>query len=287
MTTPDSPSTSSAPSSRAPLDTARRLRRHWPEYLLEALGLALFMLSAAAFAILIEHPDSHVRAAVTDALPRRLLMGIAMGLTAMTLIYSPLGARSGAHLNPATTMTFLRLRRMHVVDAAAYIVAQFVGGLAGIFAAVALLARWIDAPSIRYVATVPGEMWGVAAAFVAEAVITFMLMTVILHVSNHPRWSQYTGVCAGLLVAAYITIEAPISGMSMNPARSLGPALLSGAVAPLWIYFVAPAIGMLSAAELFVRTRGPSAVFCAKLHHHTTARCIFHCRFPELADHVS
>jgi aquaporin Z len=129
---------------------------------------------------------------------------------------------------------------------------------------------------------VPGEMWGTAAAFAAEAVITFVLMTVILHVSNHARWSRYTGVCAGLLVAAYITFEAPISGMSMNPARSLGPALLSGAVGPLWIYFAAPAIGMLSAAELFVRTRGLGAVFCAKLHHHTAARCIFHCRFPEL-----
>jgi aquaporin Z len=273
---------SDSPSPYAPLDAAQRLRRHWPEYVLEALGLALFMLSAAGFAILIEHPDSHVRVAVRDALPRRLLMGIAMGLTAMTLIYSPLGARSGAHLNPATTMTFLRLGRMHVVDAAAYVGAQFVGGIAGISLAALLLGPWIDAPSVRYVATVPGEMWGAAAAFVAEAVITFVLMTVILHVSNHVRWSRYTGVCAGLLVAAYIAIEAPISGMSMNPARSLGPALLSGAVAPLWIYFVAPAIGMLSAAELFVRTHGPGAVFCAKLHHHTTARCIFHCRFSEL-----
>lgn len=269
-------------SPRVPLDAVQRLRSHWPEYSLEALGLALCMVAAAAFASAIEHPDSPLRAAVTDALPRRVLMGIAMGVTAMTLIYSPLGARSGAHLNPATTMTFLRLRRIHAVDAAAYVVAQFVGGIAGISFAAALLARWIDAPSVRYVATVPGETWGMAAAFVAEAFITFLLMTVILHVSNHVRWTRYTGVCAGLLVATYITLEAPISGMSMNPARSLGPALLSGDVGPLWIYFIAPAIGMLSAAELFVRTRGLNAVFCAKLHHHTATRCIFHCRFPEL-----
>lgn len=266
---------------------AQRLKDHWPEYALEALGLALFMLSAAAFAIVIEHPDSPLRATVTGALPRRLLMGIAMGLTAATLIYSPVGARSGAHLNPATTVTFLRLERMHTVDAAGYVVAQFAGGVAGISIAAALLGPWIGAPSVRYVATVPGEMWGMTAAFLAEAAITFVLMTVVLHVSNHARWSRYTGVCAGLLVAAYITFEAPISGMSMNPARSLGPAILSDAVGPLWIYFIAPAIGMLSAAELFVRTRGPGAVFCAKLHHHTGARCIFHCRFPELVDPVS
>lgn len=274
--------TRDARSRQAPLDTAARLREHWPEYALEALGLALFMVAAAAFASAIEHPDSPLRAAVTDALPRRLLMGLAMGLTAATLIYSPLGARSGAHLNPATTMTFVRLGRMHAVDGAAYVVAQFLGGLAGIAIAAALLRPWIDAPAVRYVATVPGEMWGVTAAFVAEAVITFVLMTVVLRVSNHARWSRYTGLCAGLLVASYITIEAPISGMSMNPARSLGPALLSGAVEPLWIYFVAPAIGMLSAAELFVRTRGLGAVFCAKLHHHTDARCIFHCRYHDL-----
>lgn len=225
-------------------------------------------------------PASALRAAVIDAAPRRVLMGIAMGLTAMALIYSPLGARSGAHLNPVTTLTFLRLGKVHAVDAAAYAAAQFAGGLAGIAIAAALLSRWIAAPSVRYVATVPGEMWGTAAAFVAEAVIAFVLMTVILHVSNHERWSRCTGVCAGLLIALYITIEAPISGMSMNPARSLGPALLSGEIGPLWIYFAAPAIGMLSAAELFVRTRGSNAVCCAKLHHYTAARCIFHCQFP-------
>jgi aquaporin Z len=259
-----------------------RMRRHWPEYTLEALGLGLFMIAAALFATLLEHPSSPLRAAVPDATPRRVLMGLAMGLTAVTLIYSPLGTRSGAHLNPATSMTFLRLGRMHAIDTAGYVVSQFAGGLAGILLAAWVLAPWIAAPSVRYVATVPGE-WGVAAAFAAEIVITFVLMTVILHVSNHPRWSRFTGCCAGLLVAIYITVEAPVSGMSMNPARSLGPALLSGDLDSLWIYFAAPPIGMLAAAELFIRTRGLEAVFCAKLHHHTAARCIFHCRYADLA----
>jgi aquaporin Z len=255
-----------------------RMRRHWPEYAMEAFGLGLFLIAAAAFATLIEHPSSPLRAAVPHAAPRRVLMGLAMGLTAITLIYSPLGARSGAHLNPATTMTFLRLGRMHPIDAAGYVVAQFAGGIGGILAAAWALAPWIASPSVRYVATVPGE-WGAAAACAAEAVITFVLMTVILHVSNHARWSRFTGCCAGLLIAIYITVEAPVSGMSMNPARSLGPALLSGDLDSVWIYFAAPPIGMLSAAELFVRTRGLQAVFCAKLHHHTTARCIFHCGY--------
>jgi aquaporin Z len=258
-----------------------RLRDHWPEYLMEASGLALFMLSAASFATLLEYPLSPVRQTLPDALLRRMFMGLAMGSTAIALIYSPIGARSGAHLNPATTLTFYRLRRVHLADALAYILAQFAGGLAGISAAAFALGMRIQVPTVNYVATVPGA-WGMWAAFIAEVTITFLLMTVILHVSNHPRWSRFTGLCAGVLVATYITIEAPISGMSMNPARSFGPALLAGDVSALWIYFIAPPLGMLAAAEVFVRTRGIERVFCAKLHHHTAARCIFHCRFGEL-----
>jgi aquaporin Z len=258
-----------------------RLRQHWPEYLMEAAGLGLFMLSAATFATLLEHPMSPVRQALPDAFARRVLMGLAMGSTAVALIYSAIGARSGAHLNPATTLTFYRLGRVHAGDATGYVIAQFAGGLVGISLAALALGPRLSVPTVNYVATHPG-MWGTGAAFAAEIIITFVLMTVILHVSNHARWSRYTGLCAGLLVATYITVEAPISGMSMNPARSFGPALLARDVATLWIYFIAPPLGMLTAAEVFVRTMGLERVFCAKLHHHTTARCIFHCRFGEL-----
>jgi aquaporin Z len=104
-------------------------------------------------------------------------------------------------------------------------------------------------------------------AFGAEALITFVLMSVILVVSNYPRWARWTGLCAGLLVAVYITVEAPLSGMSMNPARTLGPVAFTGDPTALWIYFVAPALGMLAAAEVYVWRWGREAVFCAKLCH--------------------
>jgi aquaporin Z len=258
-----------------------RLRLHWPEYLAEGVGLGLFMISASLFASLIEHPESPLRQAVINPLVRRLLMGLAMGSTAIALIYSPIGARSGAHTNPATTFTFWRLGRVHSLDAAAYVAAQFIGAIAGILVASQIFRAWIEAPEVHYVATVPGP-WGHLAALAAEIVIAFVMMSAILRVSNHPMLSRYTGLCAGTLVALYITFEAPISGMSLNPARSFGPALLTGELNTLWIYFVAPPVGMLLAADLYVRTRGLRGVFCAKLHHHSSARCIFNCHFEEI-----
>jgi aquaporin Z len=257
---------------------ARALIAHWPEYLIEAAGLGIFMLAACVFGTLLGHPASPLVHAVPGPLARRALMGVAMGLTAITLIYSPWGRRSGAHFNPATTLTFWRLGKVAPADALLYGAAQAVGGIAGVALAAALLGASLAAPNVNYVATLPGPA-GPLGAFSAEVAITFVLMTVVLRVSNDARLARLTGLCAGVLVATYITVEAPLSGMSMNPARSLASALLAGAWPALWIYFVAPPLGMLLAAELFVRRRGLAAVLCAKLHHDTSHHCIFRCRY--------
>jgi aquaporin Z len=92
-------------------DMRQTLRRHWPEYLMEAAGLGFFMLSACAFTVLFYYPESPVGRSVESDILRRLLMGMAMGSTAVALIYSPWGRRSGAHLNPVVTLTFWRLIR--------------------------------------------------------------------------------------------------------------------------------------------------------------------------------
>jgi aquaporin Z len=258
------------------------LRSHWPEYLIEAAGLGIFMLVACAFGTLLGHPASPVVQALPEPLGRRALMGVAMGLTAIALIYSPWGRRSGAHFNPATTLMFWRLGKIAPADAALYALAQTAGGIAGVVLAAALVGPPLGAPDVRYVATLPGVV-GALGAFVAECVITFVLMSVVLRASNTPGLARFTGLFAGALVATYITLEAPLSGMSMNPARSLASALPAHTWPSLWIYFLAPPLGMLLAAELYVRHRGPAAVFCAKLHHDTSQRCIFHCRYAELA----
>lgn len=244
------------------------------EYLMEAALLGIFMLSACAIVVLLDYPSSPVRLAIPNADLRRLLTGLAMGATAVSLIYSPWGMQSGAHFNPATTLTFYRLGKVPSRDALGYIGAQFAGAAAGVGVAWALLGPRLEDPATHFAATLPGPT-GVAVAFLAEVVIAFLLMSVILRVSNHERFARYTGLCAGIMVAVFITVEGPLSGMSMNPARTLGSALYARDWTALWIYFVAPPLGMLAAAELYLRQRGSQAVFCAKLHHQNDKPCIF------------
>src|SRR5262245_43135938 len=219
--------------------------------------------------------------ALPDPFARRALMGVAMGLTAILLIRSPWGQRSGAHLNPATTLTFWRLGKVETRDAIAYAIAQIVGGLAGVAVAAAVLGALVGHPDVNYVATTPGRA-GIAAAFAAEVVITFVFISVVLRVSNTASIARHTPLFVGALVAIYITVGAPISGMSMNPARSLASALPAGASDVLWIYFLAPPAGMLLAAEVYVRRCGAAAVYCAKLDHDNPRWCIFRCRYTEL-----
>jgi MIP family channel proteins len=253
------------------------LRRHWPEYLIEAAGLGLFMFSACLMVSLLEYPRSPVHGMISDALIRRALAGVAMGLTAVAIIYSPWGRRSGAHLNPAVTLTFWRLGKVAPWDAALYTAGQFAGGLAGV-----LVARsWIGAPvadaSVNYAATIPGPR-GPLIAFAAEIAIAFGLMLVVLALSNS-RWEGFTGLACGALIAAYITVEAPLSGMSINPARTLASALPAGTYTALWVYFTAPLIGMFLAGDLYGWLRGEDRVRCAKLCHGTGAPCIFRCGY--------
>src|SRR6266496_3035727 len=203
----------------------RALKEHWPEYFCEAAELGLFMISASLFTMLLWHPSSPVLNLIPNPFVRRMLTGMAMGGTAIALIFSPLGKRSGAHFNPAVTLTFWRLGKVKNWDAFFYVIAQFIGGISGVLV-VALVARMaLSHRAVNYVATLPGSH-GMMAAFVAELVIAFILMTVVLTVSNTPHLARYTGIFAGCLVAIYITFEGPLSGMSMNPARTFAPAFV-------------------------------------------------------------
>jgi aquaporin Z len=238
------------------------LRAHWPEYLIEAWALATFMVSASIVTTELEAPGGLLRGAIGNYRVRLALIGLAMGSTAVALIYSPWGKRSGAHMNPCVTLAFFSLGRISAIDSAFYIIAQFAGGLLGVLAAWALLGSAFAQPPVSFIVTLPGTA-GTAAAFLAEAGISLMLMLAILEVSNSRRWSQYSGLVAGLLITCYVAFESPLSGMSMNPARTLASALPARNCVGLWIYFSAPCLGMWAAARIF----DASTPWAQRSHH--------------------
>ena len=253
------------------------LKQHWPEYLIEFWCLGTFMLSACFFGVALFYPGSPVVAALSFGF-RNMLMGVAMGSTAVAIICSPWGQRSGAHFNPAVTLTFLRLAKIDRSDALFYVAAHFVGGVAGVLSAWLILGQLLADAAVNFVVTVPGS-YGSGVAFLAEIVISFVQMSMILFTSNSVRYARLTPYFAGLLVATYITFESPLSGMSMNPARSVASAAVANVWTGWWIYLLAPVLAMFLAGEVFVRTRGLKAVLCAKLNHFGQARCIFNCNF--------
>jgi len=262
------------PAKQAHRSAALSLRTHWPEYLMESAELALFMISACVVTAVLEHPASSLRHVLPNAFTRRLITGVAMGLTLLALIHSKWGKRSGAHMNPAFTLMFLRLGKLEAWDAAFYAVSQFAGGVAGVLISLLLLGPWLAHPEVNFAATQPG-MSGILVAFTAELLISFVLALTVLVVSNHSKTSRFTPYFAASLVAAYITFEAPFSGMSMNPARTFGSAVPSGIWDGFWVYLIASPLGMLAASEFYLWRAGKIAVKCCKLHHNNTKRCIF------------
>jgi len=246
---------------------AEALRTHWPEYLIEAAALGTFMVSACTVGVVLH-------GAGVGGWMARVLGGIAMGLTAVTIICSRWGQRSGAHMNPAVTLAFTTLGKIAPWDAVFYVAAQFAGGTAGVVLSRLLLGKAVE--DVNYVVTIPGPQ-GPWIALAAEFGISLLLLSTVLRVSNSRRWTRFTPWVAGCLVATFILFESPLSGMSMNPARTFASAFPSGVWTSFWIYLCAPPIAMILAAQLY---RG--RVFCVKYHHHNGQRCIFRCNYGAL-----
>ena len=257
------------------LSAMASLRHHWPEYLMEVGELGCYLFAACAATTLLQHPASVVRQFISSGVARRALMGLAMGTTTIAIVMSPWGKRSGGHFNPAITLTFYRLGKVEFWDAWLYTIAQFLGAIVGVALARYLLRGALANQAVRYAVTVPGA-YGSTFAFVAELTISFFLMIIVLFTTNRKRLAPYTAYFVAGLIAVYYTFEAPLSGMSTNPARTFGSALLANYWHALWVYFIAPSTGMLTAGEIFLRLRRGAAPYCAKLHHANSKRCIFH-----------
>ena len=242
---------------------------------MEAAEVALYLFLTCVFASLLADPASLLRQVVSSAATLRVLMGLAVGATVFAILMSPWGKQSGGHFNPALTLAFYRLGKLRSQDALFYVLAQFSGAIGGVCLVRYLLPGTVGRHAIRYAVTEPGVR-GSAVAFLSELTISFILMSTVLVASNHEKLGPFTPYLVGLLYATFIILEAPFSGMSMNPARSFAPALHSNYWRELWLYFTAPTLGMLVAAEVFLRARGGVRPFCAKLHHTNDKRCIFH-----------
>jgi aquaporin Z len=251
------------------------MRKHWPEYLMEAWGLGTFMVSAGLVTTLFEYPTSPVHQAIVDPDLRRGLIGLAMGLTAIAIIYSPWGKQCGAHINPAVTLTFLRLGKIRTVDAVFYVAAQFLGGALGVGVVWAILGSAFADPPVDFVNTKPGEA-GIVVAYLTEVGMAFGIMLMVLMALPSARLMPLIGIFAGFMVASYIAALGPISGMSINPARTFASALPRHYWDYLWLYFTAPVIGMQIAVGIFRLGKLGSEKFCAKLIHEDAYRCI-HC----------
>lgn len=248
------------------------LRVHWPEYLIEAWGMAVLLLVSG---VVTGVAETGLRSWPGGA--RRVVEGVAIAGTVIGLSYSPWGRRSGAHFNPAVTLTFLALRRVRLRDASYYTLFQVIGALLGLLLAGSILGAALREPPVHWIVTQPGSQ-GIAVAFVAEFIIAWILMTTILWVGGNARLMRATALFAGGLVFLYICFEAPLSGFSMNPARTFASAVASGSWTAFWVYLVAPPAGMLTAAlvgRFF--TRMPMLA-CAKLVHDRSTRCI-HCGY--------
>jgi aquaporin Z len=253
--------------------------RNWRLYIFEGVELAIFMISACVFTVLLFHSSYPALRLIPNAALRRLLMGIAMGITAIGIIRSPIGQRSGAHFNPAITLTYLRLGKIGVFDALFYVVFQFMGGIFGVAVSALVLRNSLADPSVEYAITVPGR-YGTAAAFCAELFMATVLMGAVLWISNRPSVANLTSYFVGILIALYILFFAPVSGFSINPARTTGSAVFADVWTAGWLYFVAPVLGMMISAEIYLRIYGADRILCAKLHPDPKYPCPFLCHFP-------
>lgn len=222
---------------------------NWKSYFIEAWALGMFMISASFFVVLFEHPAFHLNILIPSATIRRLWIGAAMGITAILLIYSKWGKHSGAHMNPAVTLANYFLDRISLRDAAGYIVFQVLGASVAMLLLKYFFQNYLDHPSVNYIVTQPGKP-GVMVAAVAEFIMSFCMFLMVMIISNS-RFMKYTGYFAGALVFIFISVEAPLSGMSINPARSLGSAVAAGNWGFFWLYIVAPVAGMQLSAFLY------------------------------------
>jgi aquaporin Z len=219
---------------------------HLGEWACELVGTATLLLCGLSAVALDFGPNSPVADAIPSASARRLLTGLLFAGTGALVAISPLGRRSGGHLNPAMTLAFWATGRVHHHDLGGFVTAQLVGALTG---ATLFTVLWGNtASAVGHGATSPGDGTAPLAAAGLEALMTALLVTVVFTMLSSVRTARWTPVAVWLLVATLVWQVAPTTGTSLNPARSFGPAVLDGGTDVLWVYVVGPVVGALAVA---------------------------------------
>jgi aquaporin Z len=220
----------------------------WTLYVSEAVGTALLLAVGLSFVILDFGSGSPMVNLLPDAGVRRALTGFLFGSTGALIALSPIGKESGAHINPVVTLAFWLMGKLRSRHAVSYVLAQLAGAVLG---SLPLLAWGAIGRSIDFGATMPGTGYGPAAAVLGEIVTTFALIIGLFLFVRHPHIRPYTPALFPFLYAAMVFLEAPISGTSTNPARSLGPSVVSFAWQDWWVYWIGPPLGTLLAVAFY------------------------------------
>lgn len=250
-------------------------RLHWPEYGSELLGTAFLVFIALSAVTLNFGSGSPLAIVLPNSSTRRLITGLILAGSGPLVAISPLGKLSGAHINPAVSLAFWLQGKMHQHDLVGYIASQFLGAVLG--AGLVVLIWRERAASVHNGVTAPGVGYPIWSVFLIEMGFTCLLvLAIFLFVSSH-RLMRWTPLMTWMLVALIYWQAAPISGASLNPARSFGPALVSWFWYDQWLYYLASPIGALLAVVLFrsLSLVGINDVLTAKMFHAPRYRCIF------------
>jgi aquaporin Z len=249
------------------MNETRGTRLPWQPYAAELAGTALLVLVGLSLVIFMWGSGSPMALLVPSEGLRRLITGFLFGCTGASIALSPVGRESGAHINPAVTFAFWLVRKLDAGTAAGYVAAQLAGACLG---CVPLLAWGAMGRSVAFGATFPGAGYSLGAVIAGEAITTFGLIVGLCIFLGFHRLRPFTPALMPPLYAFMVWAESPISGTSTNPARSLGPAVVSGQWQGWWIYWIGPLIGTLAA--LLVANRLTRRIEVAKLYHFDSDR---------------
>jgi aquaporin Z len=242
-------------------------RLPWRPYAAEFIGTAALVLVGLSTVIVMFGAGSPAASAVPDEDLRRLITGFLFGTIGASIALSPVGKVSGAHINPVVTLGFWLVGRLEARVAAGYVLAQLGGAVAG---AVPLLAWGAMGRSVAFGATLPGAGHATSTVLLGEMVTTFAMISGLCVFLAFRGLRRFTPGLFPPLYAFMVWAEAPISGTSTNPARSLGPSLVSGQWDGWWIFWIGPLGGMLLA--LLACNTLAQRIEVAKLYHFDSDR---------------